>query len=114
MLNAASPSAQVLSIEKMEDTSLLPSPVIISVRGQMAFQFIELKDRDALVEALLGQLRRVQAAHPAHHSASQSDFRVRLQKRAHRAASCPHPTGCMAVGSVGCWLCGRLASHSPG
>ncbi|EPQ03053.1 TBC1 domain family member 8, partial [Myotis brandtii] len=30
VLNTASPSAQVLSIEKMEDTSLLPSPVIVS------------------------------------------------------------------------------------
>ncbi|XP_054583976.1 TBC1 domain family member 8 [Eptesicus fuscus] len=65
------PLREVLSIEKMEDTSLLPSPVIVSVRGQMAFQFIELKDRDALVEALLGRLQRVQADLPAHRSASQ-------------------------------------------
>lgn len=105
VLNAASPSAQVLSIEKMEDTSLLPSPVIVSVRGQMAFQFIELKDRDALVEALLGRLRRVQAAHPVHHSASQGDDRVRPPAVGPpRCPLVPTPRG-----ASGCWLCGRLA-----
>ncbi|XP_045443253.1 TBC1 domain family member 8 isoform X2 [Pipistrellus kuhlii] len=70
------PLREVLSIEKMEDTGLLPSPVLISVRGQMAFQFIELKDRDVLVEALLGQLRRVQASRPTQPSASRAHDRT--------------------------------------
>ncbi|XP_059514820.1 TBC1 domain family member 8 isoform X2 [Myotis daubentonii] len=81
------PLREVLSIETMEDTSLLPSPVLVSVRGQAAFQFIELKDRDALVEALLGRLRRVRAAHPAHHGASQGDDRTPLPLQSTSACS---------------------------
>ncbi|XP_054977824.1 TBC1 domain family member 8 [Sorex araneus] len=58
------PLQEVLSIEKMEDTSLLPQPIIVSVRSKMAFQFIELGDRDHLVEGLLARLARVHARHP--------------------------------------------------
>lgn len=64
---------QVVSIEKMEDTSLLPNPIIVSIRSKMAFQFIELKDRENLVEGLLVRLKQVHANHPVHYDSSPSD-----------------------------------------
>ncbi|XP_075056336.1 TBC1 domain family member 8 isoform X2 [Mixophyes fleayi] len=51
--NVIIPLKEVVSVEKMEDTNLLPNPIIISIRQQMAFQFIELKDRESLVNGLL-------------------------------------------------------------
>lgn len=53
-------SHQVLSIEKAESTSLLPNPVIVSVRTKKAFQLIELQDRNELVESLNSRLRSIQ------------------------------------------------------
>uniref|UniRef100_H0XBC4 TBC1 domain family member 9 n=1 Tax=Otolemur garnettii TaxID=30611 RepID=H0XBC4_OTOGA len=67
------PLREVVSIEKMEDTSLLPHPIIVSIRSKMAFQFIELKDRDRLVEGLLVRLKQVHANHPVHYDASTND-----------------------------------------
>lgn len=64
---------QVVSIEKMEDTSLLPNPIIVSIRSKMAFQFIELRDRENLVEGLLLRLKQVHANHPVHYETSPSD-----------------------------------------
>ncbi|XP_044781603.1 TBC1 domain family member 8 isoform X4 [Bubalus bubalis] len=61
------PLREVVSIEKMEDTSLLPNPIIVSIRSKMAFQFIELRDRDSLVEGLLARLKLVHADHPVHY-----------------------------------------------
>lgn len=55
---------KVISIEKMEDTSLLPNPIIVSIRSKTAFQFIELKDRDTLVENLLQRLKEVNSSNP--------------------------------------------------
>lgn len=57
---------KVISIEKMEDTSLLPNPIIVSIRSKTAFQFIELKDRDTLVENLLQRLKEVNSSNPVH------------------------------------------------
>ncbi|XP_047393641.1 TBC1 domain family member 8-like [Sciurus carolinensis] len=54
----------------MEDTSLLPSPILISIRSKMAFQFIELKDRETLEETLLERLKQVHANHPVHYDTS--------------------------------------------
>ncbi|XP_038577050.1 TBC1 domain family member 8 [Micropterus salmoides] len=54
------PLSEVLSIEKAESTSLLPNPVIVSVRTKKAFQLIELQDRDELVESLNCRLRALQ------------------------------------------------------
>ncbi|RXN01470.1 TBC1 domain family member 8 [Acipenser ruthenus] len=51
---------QVISIEKMENTSLLPNPVIISIRSKKAFQFIEIENRDSLVESMSQRLESVQ------------------------------------------------------
>ncbi|XP_040912855.1 TBC1 domain family member 8 isoform X2 [Toxotes jaculatrix] len=51
------PLSEVLSIEKAESTSLLPNPVIVSIRTKKAFQLIELQDRDELVESLNSRLR---------------------------------------------------------
>ncbi|KAM4803657.1 TBC1 domain family member 8 isoform X1 [Urocitellus parryii] len=67
------PLREVVSIEKMEDTSLLPNPIIVSIRSKMAFQFIELKDRENLVEGLLERLKQVHANHPVHYDTSASD-----------------------------------------
>ncbi|XP_074847687.1 TBC1 domain family member 8 isoform X2 [Carettochelys insculpta] len=66
--NVLIPLREVASVEKMEDTSLLPNPIIISIRSKMAFQFIELKDRDSLVENLLLRLKQVNASNPVHHN----------------------------------------------
>ncbi|KAJ7319711.1 hypothetical protein JRQ81_019222 [Phrynocephalus forsythii] len=63
--NVLIPLVEVSSIEKMEDTSLLPNPIIISVKSKTAFQFIELKDRDTLVKNLLLRLKQVKASNPA-------------------------------------------------
>ncbi|GAB5569529.1 TBC1 domain family member 8 isoform X3 [Prionailurus iriomotensis] len=71
--NVILPLREVVSIEKMEDTSLLPNPVIVSIRSKMAFQFIELKDRDSLVGSLLVRLQRVHANHPVHYDTSQDE-----------------------------------------
>uniref|UniRef100_A0A8C0DAM6 TBC1 domain family member 8 n=1 Tax=Balaenoptera musculus TaxID=9771 RepID=A0A8C0DAM6_BALMU len=46
---------------------LLPNPIIVSIRSKMAFQFIELADRDSLVESLLARLKQVHADHPVLH-----------------------------------------------
>ncbi|GAA6225238.1 TBC1 domain family member 8 [Lates japonicus] len=54
------PLSEVLSIEKAENTSLLPNPVIVSIRTKKAFQLIELHDRDELVESLNSRLRSLQ------------------------------------------------------
>nr|XP_055234404.1 TBC1 domain family member 8 isoform X3 [Gorilla gorilla gorilla] len=67
------PLREVVSIEKMEDTSLLPHPIIVSIRSKVAFQFIELRDRDSLVEALLARLKQVHANHPVHYDTSAGD-----------------------------------------
>lgn len=54
------PLSEVLSIEKAESTSVLPNPVIVSIRTKKAFQLIELQDRDELVENLNSRLRALQ------------------------------------------------------
>ncbi|XP_060944320.1 TBC1 domain family member 8 [Limanda limanda] len=54
------PLAEVLSIESAESTTLLPNPVIVSLRTKKAFQLIELQDRDELVESLNSRLRAQQ------------------------------------------------------
>ncbi|XP_009871216.1 PREDICTED: TBC1 domain family member 8, partial [Apaloderma vittatum] len=64
--NVIIPLREVISIEKMEDTSLLPNPIIVSIRSKMAFQFIELRDRDTLVENLLQRLKEVNSSNPVH------------------------------------------------
>ncbi|KFQ39713.1 TBC1 domain family member 8, partial [Mesitornis unicolor] len=64
--NVIIPLREVISIEKMEDTSLLPNPIIVSIRSKTAFQFIELKDRDTLVEKLLQRLKEVNSSNPVH------------------------------------------------
>lgn len=54
------PLSEVLSIEKAESTSVLPNPVIVSVKSKKAFQLIELQGRDELVESLNSRLRALQ------------------------------------------------------
>ncbi|XP_038617685.1 TBC1 domain family member 8 isoform X2 [Tachyglossus aculeatus] len=71
--NVVLPLTEVVSIEKMEDTSVLPNPIIISIRSKMAFQFIELKDRDGLVKNLLTRLKQVRANNPRHFGSSERE-----------------------------------------
>ncbi|KAM8786024.1 TBC1 domain family member 8 isoform 3-T3 [Rhynchonycteris naso] len=71
--NVILPLREVVSIEKMEDTSLLPNPIIVSIRSKMAFQFIGLKNRDDLVQSLLIRLKQVHTDHPVHYDTSQDD-----------------------------------------
>nr|XP_015219607.1 PREDICTED: TBC1 domain family member 8 [Lepisosteus oculatus] len=54
------PLAEVVTIEKAESTSFLPNPIIISIRSKKAFQFIEVRERDELVESMTKRLRSVQ------------------------------------------------------
>lgn len=54
------PLSEVLSIEKAESTSVLPNPMIVSVKSKKAFQLIELQGRDELVESLNSRLRALQ------------------------------------------------------
>uniref|UniRef100_A0A8C8DAE7 Rab-GAP TBC domain-containing protein n=1 Tax=Oncorhynchus tshawytscha TaxID=74940 RepID=A0A8C8DAE7_ONCTS len=61
------PLSEVISIEKAESTSLLPNPVIVSVRSKKAFQLIELQDRDSLVDSLMSRLRALQWKHSMFH-----------------------------------------------
>lgn len=67
---------KVISIEKMEDTSLLPNPIIVSIRSKTAFQFIELRDRDTLVENLLQRFKEVNSSNPLHCSNLQNNNQV--------------------------------------
>ncbi|XP_023687547.2 TBC1 domain family member 8 [Paramormyrops kingsleyae] len=57
------PLAEVLSVEKPETSSALPAPVIVSVRGQRAFQLIELPERDTLVASLEERVRGLRGQH---------------------------------------------------
>ncbi|KAE8299723.1 TBC1 domain family member 8 AD 3 Vascular Rab-GAP/TBC-containing protein [Larimichthys crocea] len=75
------PLSEVLSIEKAESTTLLPNPIIVSVRTKKAFQLIELQDRNELVESLNSRLRSVHW--------KQSMFRSR--KGSKRSVSSPTP-----------------------
>ncbi|XP_031734933.1 TBC1 domain family member 8 [Anarrhichthys ocellatus] len=76
------PLSEVLSVEKAESTSLLPNPVIVSVRTKKAFQLIELQDRDELVENLNSRLRALQwkrSMFRSRRDGKRSVVRLRLQ-----------------------------------
>ncbi|XP_077473901.1 TBC1 domain family member 8 [Stigmatopora argus] len=75
------PLSEVLSVEKAESTCTLPNPVIVSVRSKKAFQFIELQERDDLVESVDCRLRSLHL--------KQSAFRTSTSAK--RTASCPNP-----------------------
>ncbi|XP_057709314.1 TBC1 domain family member 8 [Corythoichthys intestinalis] len=75
------PLSEVVSVEKAESTCALPNPVIVSVRSKKAFQFIELQERDDLVESLDCRLRSLHL--------KQSAFRT--SRSAKRTASCSNP-----------------------
>uniref|UniRef100_A0A8C9KUR2 TBC1 domain family member 8 n=1 Tax=Serinus canaria TaxID=9135 RepID=A0A8C9KUR2_SERCA len=70
------PLREVIGIEKMEDTSLLPNPIIVSIRSKTAFQFIELKDRDTLVENLLQRFKEVNSSNSLHCNNLQNNNQV--------------------------------------
>uniref|UniRef100_A0A250Y723 TBC1 domain family member 8 n=1 Tax=Castor canadensis TaxID=51338 RepID=A0A250Y723_CASCN len=97
--NVVLPLREVVSIEKMEDTSLLPNPIIVSIRSKMAFQFIELKDRETLVESLLVRLKQVHANHPVHYDTSTSDHDMASPVFYSASACSEHRFGGLAVES---------------
>uniref|UniRef100_UPI0037E964D2 TBC1 domain family member 8 n=1 Tax=Semicossyphus pulcher TaxID=241346 RepID=UPI0037E964D2 len=78
------PLPEVLSIEKAESTSLLPNPVIVSIRTKKAFQLIELQDRNELVESLNSRLRALQW--------KQSMFRSKKDSKRKMSAPTPYYT----------------------
>ncbi|XP_030641622.1 TBC1 domain family member 8 isoform X2 [Chanos chanos] len=80
------PLAEVLSIEKVETTSALPNPVIVSVRSKRAFQFIELSDRDELVDNLNDRLRALHW--------KQAVFRGQSQRKKSLISPTPYYTFC--------------------
>ncbi|XP_031436328.1 TBC1 domain family member 8 isoform X3 [Clupea harengus] len=57
------PLSEVLSVEKAETSSVLPDPVIVSVRGRRAFQMVGVCDRDTLLEAVTDRLRMLRWKH---------------------------------------------------
>ncbi|XP_069492814.1 TBC1 domain family member 8 isoform X2 [Ambystoma mexicanum] len=71
--NVVIPLREVFTVEKMEDTSLLPNPIIISIRHKMAFQFIDLRDRDSLVDNLLMRLKQVNICNPLYEISLNND-----------------------------------------
>uniref|UniRef100_A0A7N5ZR74 TBC1 domain family member 8 n=1 Tax=Anabas testudineus TaxID=64144 RepID=A0A7N5ZR74_ANATE len=78
------PLSEVLSIEKAESTSLLPNPIIVSVRTKKAFQLIELQDRDELVETLNSRLRALQWKHSMFRSRRDSKRKLALMTAFHQ------------------------------
>nr|XP_045002824.1 TBC1 domain family member 8 isoform X3 [Jaculus jaculus] len=102
--NVVLPLREVVSIEKMEDTSLLPNPIIVSIRSKMAFQFIELKDRENLVDSLL--------ASPVFYSTSMCSDKFEMvsspssKEREKEKSPLPHPKPLTAVFQ-------QLGSQSP-
>ncbi|KAM9342103.1 TBC1 domain family member 8 [Pholidichthys leucotaenia] len=78
------PLSEVLSIEKAESTSLVPNPVIVSVRTKKAFQLIELQDRDELVENMNSRLRSLQW--------KQSMFRSKKDSKRRLSSPAPYYT----------------------
>ncbi|XP_063049194.1 TBC1 domain family member 8 [Engraulis encrasicolus] len=57
------PLAEVLSVEKAETSSVLPEPVIVSVRGRRAFQMVGVCERDTLLDALTDRIRSLRWTH---------------------------------------------------
>ncbi|XP_041940213.1 TBC1 domain family member 8 [Alosa sapidissima] len=57
------PLSEVLSVEKAETSSVLPDPVIVSVRGRRAFQMVGVCERDTLLEAVTERLRTLRWRH---------------------------------------------------
>ncbi|XP_067842324.1 TBC1 domain family member 8 isoform X2 [Heptranchias perlo] len=58
------PLQEVVTVEKMEDTSLLPNPIIVGVRSKRVFQFTEIENREHLVEQLSKRLKLLRGEKP--------------------------------------------------
>ncbi|XP_048388576.1 TBC1 domain family member 8-like [Stegostoma tigrinum] len=59
------PLQEVVTVEKMEDTSLLPKPIIVSIKSKRVFQFTEIENREHLVEQLNKRLQFLKGGKPA-------------------------------------------------
>ncbi|XP_069747154.1 TBC1 domain family member 8-like isoform X2 [Narcine bancroftii] len=62
--NVIIPLQEVVTVEKMEDTSLLPNPIIVAVKSKRVFQFTEIENREHLVEQLSKQLQHLRGENP--------------------------------------------------
>ncbi|XP_067889967.1 TBC1 domain family member 8 isoform X2 [Heterodontus francisci] len=58
------PLQEVVTVEKMEDTSLLPNPIIVGVKSKRVFQFTEIENREHLVEQLSKRLQLLKRGKP--------------------------------------------------
>lgn len=52
-------------MEKIEDTSLLPNPIIVGVKSKRVFQFTEIENRDHLAEQLSKRLQLLRGEKPS-------------------------------------------------
>ncbi|XP_051882548.1 TBC1 domain family member 8 isoform X2 [Pristis pectinata] len=64
--NVIIPLQEVVTVEKMEDTSLLPNPIIVGVKSKRVFQFTEIENREHLVEQLNKRLQLLRGEKPSH------------------------------------------------
>uniref|UniRef100_UPI00398E4736 TBC1 domain family member 8-like isoform X2 n=1 Tax=Pristiophorus japonicus TaxID=55135 RepID=UPI00398E4736 len=62
--NVIIPLQEVVTVEKMEDTSLLPNPIIVGVQSKRVFQFTEVENREHLVEQLSKRLELLRGEKP--------------------------------------------------
>ncbi|XP_041055707.1 TBC1 domain family member 8 [Carcharodon carcharias] len=70
------PLQEVVTVEKMEDTSLLPSPIIVGVKSKRVFQFTEIKNREHLVQQLNKQLQLLKGGKPGCHEKPRVEEKV--------------------------------------
>ncbi|XP_078258726.1 TBC1 domain family member 8 [Rhinoraja longicauda] len=63
--NVIVPLQEVVTVEKIEDTSLLPNPIIVGVKSKRVFQFTEIENRDHLAEQLSKRLQLLRGVKPS-------------------------------------------------
>lgn len=63
--NVIVPLQEVVTVEKIEDTSLLPNPIIVGVKSKRVFQFTEIENRDHLAEQLSKRLQLLRGEKPS-------------------------------------------------
>ncbi|XP_038673570.1 TBC1 domain family member 8 isoform X1 [Scyliorhinus canicula] len=70
------PLQEVVTVEKMEDTSLLPNPIIVGVKSKRVFQFSEIKNREHLVQQLCRRLYVLKDGKPSGHEKPRVEYKV--------------------------------------
>ncbi|XP_062910060.1 TBC1 domain family member 8 isoform X1 [Mobula hypostoma] len=90
--NVIIPLQEVVTVEKMEDTSLLPNPIIVGVKNKRVFQFTEIENREQLVEQLWKRLQLLRGEKPDHLESSQVDEMVSSDSMGCPQELCPDNT----------------------